>query len=173
MSETAILFRSKYGASRKYALMLKERTGADAIENENMKAELIRDFSTIILIGGVYADRINGLDFIRKFRGSLSDKRLYVFAVGGTEFSPEYIAKLRKVNGLDDIPMSYGRGEINEDALSFLDRRLMGLLRRMVKRKPESEWTLTEKAIAESKGNVSWVDERYLDPVVDFISPVP
>ena len=162
--------------------MLKERTGADAIENENMKAELIRDFSTIILIGGVYADRINGLDFIRKFRGSLSDKRLYVFAVGGTEFSPEYIAKLRKVNGLDDIPMSYGRGEINEDALSFLDRRLMGLLRRdrrlmgllrrMVKRKPESEWTLTEKAIAESGRSVSWVDDRYLDPVVDYISPV-
>ena len=51
--------------------MLKERTGADAIENENMKAELIRDFSTIILIGGVYADRINGLDFIRKFRPRL------------------------------------------------------------------------------------------------------
>lgn len=172
MSETAILFRSKYGASRKYALMLKERTGADAIENENMKAELIRDYSTIILVGGVYADRINGLDFIRRFRGSLSDKRLYVFAVGGTEFSPEYIAKLRKVNGLDDIHMYYGRGEINMDTLSFFDKRLIGLLRRMVKRKPESEWTLTEKAIAESEGNVSWVDERYLDPVVDFISSV-
>ena len=170
MSETAVLFRSKYGASRKYALMLKERIGADAIENENMKPELIRDFSNIVIIGGVYRDRINGLDFIRRFRRDLLDKNIFVFAVGCMEFSTEYIARLRRVNGLDDIPLFYGRGEMDLRTLSFADRFMINAIRKMAGRRTPEELTDIEKTVIEAAGGASWVDGRYLDPIVDYLS---
>ena len=86
------------------------------------------------------------------------------------EFSTEYIARLRRVNGLDDIPLFYGRGEMDLRTLSFADRFMINAIRKMAGRRTPEELTDIEKTVIEAAGGVSWVDGRYLDPIVDYLS---
>ena len=50
-----ILYQSKYGATKKYAMWLSDETGFSLVETKRAKIEDIEKFDTIILGGGVYA----------------------------------------------------------------------------------------------------------------------
>ena len=49
-----ILYKSKYGATRKYAEWLSERTGFSYIETEKSDIGVISGYDVIILGGGIY-----------------------------------------------------------------------------------------------------------------------
>lgn len=71
-----ILYQSKYGATKKYAMWLSDETGFSLVETKRAKIEDIEKFDTIILGGGVYASGIAGLSFIRKNIDVLQNKKL-------------------------------------------------------------------------------------------------
>ena len=66
MAKTAVLFRSKYGASKEYALLLGKKLNAEVIENEGLIPKLVEEFDAMVLIGGVYAGKISGIEFWKK-----------------------------------------------------------------------------------------------------------
>ena len=61
-----ILYKSKYGATRKYAEWLSERTGFSYIETDKSDIGVISGYDVIILGGGIYASGIAGLSFLKK-----------------------------------------------------------------------------------------------------------
>lgn len=61
-----ILYKSKYGATRKYAEWLSERTGFSYIETDKSDIKVISGYDVIILGGGIYASGIAGLSFLKK-----------------------------------------------------------------------------------------------------------
>ena len=170
MAKTAVLFRSKYGASKEYALLLGKRLNAEVIENEGLIPKLVEEFDAMVLIGGVYAGRISGIEFWKKHFDDFSDKRLAVFAVGAAPDSPDNIETLRKHNlkgRMDRLPLFYGRGSFDESALTFMDKNLLNLVRKSAqKAKPEKRSPL-DNVLLEVSEAVSWVDESYLDQVID------
>ncbi len=171
MSRIAVVFRSKYGASKEYALALGKRLSAEVIENEGLTAHLVEEFDSIILIGGVYAGKITGLEFMKKYIGDFSEKRLAVFAVGAAPESEDNISDLRKHNmkgRMEMIPLYYGRGAFNEGALSFVDRNLLSIVRKAAEKTRPEKRTPLDNVLLETKGAESWIDERYLDPLVSL-----
>ena len=173
MSKTAVVFRSKYGASKEYSLLLGESLAAEVIENEGLTSHLVDEFDTIILVGGVYAGKITGIEFLKKYIGDFSSKRLAVFAVGASPMSIEMLDSLKKKNlkgRLEAIPLFYGRGAFDESALSFMDKNLLSVARKAAeKTKPEKRNDL-DKILLETTESVSWVDESFLSPLISFIS---
>ena len=66
MSKGIILYQSKYGATKKYAEWLVEKTGYDCVETKSVKAAHLQKYDVIVLGGGVYASGIAGLHFLKK-----------------------------------------------------------------------------------------------------------
>lgn len=82
MNKIVVLYRSKYGATKKYAKWLAE----DLIEVKDAKIEKVATYDTVILGGGIYASGIAGLPFLKKHYETLKGKKLIVFAVGASPY---------------------------------------------------------------------------------------
>ena len=86
MEKGIILYRSKYGATAKYAEWLAEETGFDLMQTKEASVEKLRRYDTIVLGGGIYASGIAGIGFLRKHLKQLQGKRLAVFCVGASPY---------------------------------------------------------------------------------------
>ena len=71
-----ILYKSKYGATKKYAGWLSESTGFSCIETDKSDIKVISGYDVIILGGGIYASGIAGLSFLKKNIEKLKEKKL-------------------------------------------------------------------------------------------------
>ena len=172
MAKRAVVFRSKYGASKKYALALGRMIQAEVIENDGLTPQLVEEFDSIALVGGVYAGKITGLDFFRKNAVDFSSKRLAVFAVGAVPDSLENTEDLRKRNmkgRLSSVPVYYGRGAFDEAVLTFVDRNLLSIVRKAASRTAPEKRTPLDNVILGTTEPVSWIDESYLSGVAGYM----
>ena len=77
---TIILYASKTGFSQRYAQTLAEELGCRAVSYQERKALVLEEYDTIILAGGIYAGRMNGLQWLQKQLPALAGKRLAALA---------------------------------------------------------------------------------------------
>src|SRR5690554_6143300 len=82
MSNIAIVYKSKYGSTKKYAQWIAEETKADIFECSEIEAKKLMEYDTIIYGGGLYASGIAGISIITKNYEILKDKKIIVFTVG-------------------------------------------------------------------------------------------
>ncbi|MBN1923714.1 MAG: hypothetical protein JW791_03050 [Nanoarchaeota archaeon] len=82
MEKVAVVYKTKYGSSEKYAEWLSKSLKADVYEMDNTKIDRLKGYNTIIFISGVYAGRIEFVNFIGKHFNELSDKKLVGIIVG-------------------------------------------------------------------------------------------
>lgn len=173
MSNGIILYQSKYGATKKYADWLKEETGYDCIETKNAKVSLVKEYDVIVLGGGVYASGIAGLNFLKKNIGSLSDKKIAVFAVGASPYDEKAILQIKDLhfkNELCNIPLFYCRGAWDEEKMTFGDRTLCRMLQKAVAKQNPDEYEPWQKALMCAVGQkCDWTDKRYLKPIIEFL----
>ncbi|NLM44603.1 MAG: hypothetical protein GX201_11430 [Clostridiales bacterium] len=93
MKKVAVVFKSKYGSTEKYAKWIAEDTCAEIFKVSEIKADKLEEFDTIVYCGGLYAGGILGFSFIKNNYYKFCDKKLIVVAVGAT---------LKKDEELDD-----------------------------------------------------------------------
>lgn len=174
MNQTLVLYRSKYGAAKKYAELLRAQTGCTVCEAARADALSFGPYRCIVFIGGIYASGIAGLSTLRRHLGRLQGKRVAVFAVGASPADEKALAALKAHNmkgPLQDIPLFYGRGAWNEQAMTFKDRTLCRLLRKAVSRKDPGACEPWEAALMEAGGSAcDWTDPAYLEPLAAFLA---
>ena len=116
MSETIVLYSSRYGAARQYAHMMAEELGRGARDVKDVKSAASRDIMNadrIILCGGIYAGGLSGVSWMRKNNAALADKKVVLFAVGASPWDEKAVSQLRERNlkGLPgNVVLFYGRG---------------------------------------------------------------
>ena len=166
-----ILYQSKYGAAKRYADWLSEETGFACIETRKADINEISTYDTIILGGGIYASGIAGLSFLKKNIGKLTGKKIIVFCCGASPYDENALQKIREhnlKNHLVDIPLFYCRGAWDMDAMSFKDRTLCSLLRKVVAKKDPSDYEIWEKALmAAGDNSCDWTDKKYIEPILE------
>lgn len=174
MNPIAIIYRSKYGATRTYANWLQQALSCELLENRRLRAGLLAPYDTVVLCGGIYAGGIAGFSFLRQNITLLQDKKLAVFAVGASPYDEKAIAGLhgQLMQGpLQKIPLFYGRGAWNEKKMSVPDRALCSILQRMVAKTPADKlepWMA--KLLTASGQSCDWTDKKYLAPLLQFLS---
>ena len=82
MSKIAVIYKSEYGSTKKYAEWIAEELDGDLIENVKIRADDLENYDIIVYGGGLYAGGINGISLINKEFDKLKDKSLIVFTVG-------------------------------------------------------------------------------------------
>lgn len=169
-----IIYKSKYGATRKYVEWLVEETGFDTIETSKAKARELQKYDIIILGGGVYATGIAGISFLQKNIKALQDKKVIVFCDGASPFDEQAFEEIKKQNrkgNLQTIPFFYCRGGWDMEAMSFVDRNLCQMLRKAVAKKNPEDYQIWEKALmAAGDEKCDWTDKKYLKPILEEIN---
>ena len=168
-----ILYASKYGATKRYAEWLAEKTGFDCVETKKAKIEDVKQYDTILLGGGIYASGIAGLSFLKKNMAQLREKKVIVFCDGASPYEERAFQQIVAHNlkdSLAGLPCFYCRGAWDPDAMSLADRTLCRMLQKAVAKKKPEDCEIWEKALLEAGDQKhDWTDRSYLAPILEAI----
>ena len=168
-----ILYASKYGATKRYAEWLAEKTGFDCVETKKAKIEDVKQYDTILLGGGIYASGIAGLSFLKKNITQLREKKVIVFCDGASPYEERAFQQIVAHNlkdSLAGLPCFYCRGAWDPDAMSLADRTLCRMLQKAVAKKKPEDYEIWEKALLEAGDQKhDWTDRSYLAPILEAI----
>lgn len=104
MGKVLLIYKSNTGFTKKYAEWIQEEIDCKVIEMKEADISEVIKYDTIIFGGGMHANRINGIKFIKNNIEKLKDKNLIVFATGATPSSAtEEVEGFKKIN----IPSGY------------------------------------------------------------------
>lgn len=169
-----VIYRSKYGSSKKYAEWISESTGFDCFSVDGFKIDSLDKYDTVIVTGGVYATGISCTSFLKKIINKIEGKKVAVFTCAASPYDEvffnELVAKNMK-DELSDIPVFYGRGGFDMKNMSFADRTLCKILRKAVGKKDPKDYEVWEKALMEVAEDEAgdWTDKSYIEPLLDYL----
>jgi menaquinone-dependent protoporphyrinogen IX oxidase len=170
-----IIYKSKYGAAKKYAGWLSEATGFPCVSTKEADMDKVASCDVVIVGGAVYASGISCTSFLKKNIGKLKGKKILVYTCAASPYNKKFVDALIDMNMKDDlkgIPVYYCRGAFDLKNMSFADRTLCKMLRKAVAKKDPKDWELWESALMECKEDEScdWTDKSYLEPVIEAIN---
>lgn len=165
-----VLYKSKTGFARKYALWIAEALNCEAVSLEKAASLHLEDFDTIIYGGGVYAGRINGLSEFKKQFPRIKTKTIIIFATGSSpEDSPQVEECINQNLTPEErtfIKAYYFQGGLNYEAMSLKDKAIMSFLKKVLKGKKDKtpEETGMLAAISASFSNQT---KLQIEPLID------
>lgn len=178
MGNTAVIYKSSYGATRKYAMNIAQALNAELYDLDRVKKFDFDKFDTIIFGGGIYAGKVNGIKFISSNGDKLEGKTVIVFTTGLADPTVAINAQnnIKSVNKslpkeLRSSAHVYSfRGGIYYSKMSFLHKMMMSMLKKMIEKKKETEKTEDDISILESFGkDTDFTDMAAAAPLIEFV----
>ena len=167
-----IVYKSKYGAAKKYAQMLSEETGFRCVSVKETDINEVAKHDVIIVGGGIYASGFAFTPFLKKNIGKLKGKKIIAYACGASPYDEESVNAVIEKNmqgELIGIPVFYCRGSFDLKEMSFADRTLCSMLRKSLLKKDPKDMEVWESALVEATDNEAhdWTDKSYIVPVAE------
>lgn len=173
MNKILVIYKSKYGSTKKYAALLKEELSCDVFEAAHYKRALPEKYDCIIFAGAIYAGGIAGLNTLHKIYEKLKHKKIAILCVGASPFDEKAIAEVKTHNlkeDLKDIPFFYARGAWDESSMTFKDRTLCKMLQKMISKRDTASCEPWMKELLCSQGQIcDWTDKKYIIPLLEYI----
>lgn len=169
--KTIVVYKSKYGYTKKYAEWIAEALQCDM--KENAKLSDLAGYDRIICGGGVYAGMMSAAKLFTKNLGALSGKELILFAVGAnsgedTKAMTLFWNKLLTEEQQKRIRHFWLRGGFDFGKLNKVDRLIMNLLKKHLQKiKDPDEQTKGMLSIYDTP--VDFTDRENLGELLDFI----
>jgi menaquinone-dependent protoporphyrinogen IX oxidase len=175
--KTIVVYKSKTGFVKKYALWLAEELAADLFEASKFHINCLSGYNTVIYGGSLHAVGINGLRLITNNMDKLKGKKLVVFATGASPASGEVIEEITANNIPEElrdlVKVFYLRGGFDYNKLPFNDKVLMTLLKWKIRRKKKHKKELTrdEKGmLAAFSKPVDFTKKSFIDDIVEYVN---
>jgi len=178
MGKTAVLFKSKYGATKQYALHIAQALDADLFDMSRAKKFDFEKYDTLIYGGGLYAGKLNGLKHIAKNVDKLAGKNLVVYSVGLGDPTVASSAQqiMKGVNkALPKELMSrthiYSfRGSLDWNNLMFMHKMMMNMLYKVLSKKKEEELTDEDRETLNNFGkSVDYTNMDAANPLIEYV----
>ncbi len=172
MNNGIIIYKSKYGTTKKYAEWLAEEINYDLVEFSKAKINQITKYENIILCGAIYASGISCLPILKNNYALLKNKNIAIFCIGASPYNEKAFndIKLHNLKGeLQNTPIFYGRGAWDESKMKFIDRTLCNMLKKVVSKKDPATYEPWESALMDAFGQTcDWSDKEYLQPLINL-----
>lgn len=174
-NKVAVIYKSKYGSTKKYAEWIAEGTKGDLFESNKIKLKDLIKYDTIVYGGYLHAVGISGKDLITTNFDKLNNKKIIVFSVGCSPIKEENFKAVIESNFTDDIrekmQVFFLRGAFNYNKLNLFDKMLMSLLKRKIKSKKDNELNEDEKGLLASFNTpMDWTDKSAIIPIIEYIN---
>ncbi len=174
MGKTAVVYRSEYGSTKRYATYIGEQLQADLFGTDDFKD--ISSYDTVIYGGGIYGGSINGNDWLKKNQEALCSKKLIIFTCGISnpidDKNRESIYAGLKQCLTEDLvnraKVFSFRGALDYKKLKFTHKGMMTVIFQFLKRKkdrsPEEEEMLKSR-----EGAIDFVDLSAADTLIKYV----
>ena len=175
LNDMVIVYKSKYGSTKKYAQWIAEETRADLFESLEIGPKKLMEYDTICFGGGLYASGIAGISTITKNFELLKDKRIIVFTVGlaSTDKHEVFLPIIEKSFSKemsDNISFFHFRGGIDYKKLGIIHKSMMGMLKIVISKKDLSELSDDDKEFLATYGKkVDFTDKNTIKPLLSFL----
>lgn len=178
MNKIAVVFQSKYGATRNYAQWIAKELPCDLLEGKNIKAGDLMPYDTIIFGGGLYAGSISGIKLLTKNFSRLSSRNLVIFTCGLADPSNAIIReqiqksldKVLSPDMRDKIKVFHFRGAMDNSRLSLMHRAMMAMICKMLAKKTENTLTDEENEMLANYGKtVDFTNRETTLPLINYI----
>lgn len=171
MKRTVVVYKSKYGSTEKYAKWIAEDGDADLFKANEVKVDQLMSYETIIYCGGLYAGGLLGFSVIKKHYKLLRDKNIIVVGVGATLKKEAAIPEVKKHNLPEEMRNNVTffllRGGLNYKKMSPLDRVLMYLMVKSIKRKHHEALDDDSKGMIATYGKVvDFTNRKAIEPIL-------
>jgi len=172
MNKIAVVYKSKYGHTKKYAEWISDELNCDLYVANKTDIDALKGYNTIIYGGGLYASGIIGVGLITKNYEALKDKKLIVFTVGladpniKSQFKPiidkNFTEEMKK-----SIEIFHLHGGIDYSELNIIHKSMMNALKKMVEKKKEDQKTEEDRTMLETYGGVvDFTDKKSIQPII-------
>ena len=173
-NKIAVIYKSKYGATKRYAGWIAIKLNADLYELSDIRVKDLKEYDTIIYGGPLYVGKIKGIKFIINNYEHLKNKKVKLFIVGMRNNDEVYINSILKNNIpeaiLKSINAFYFRGKMYYKELSIKDKILIASLRSSISNKKYINITSNEKVILDIVGNpIDFTDKKAIDNIVNGV----
>jgi len=178
MKRIAVVYQSKYGATRKYAEWIAKELSCDLFEGKDIKASDLEPYDTIIFGGGLYAGGVNGIKLLTKNFSKFSQKNLVLFTCGladpadsvNTENIKKGLNKVLTEEMQEKIKVFHLRGGMDYSKLSPMHRTMMNLVYKMAAKKNQDSLTEEDEEMLESYGkSVDFTNKETILPLIKYI----
>ena len=175
MNKIVVIYKSKYGSTKRYAQWIAEETKSDIFESSEIGINKLMEYDIIIYGGGLYSSGISGVSIITKNFESLKDKKIIVFTVGlaSTDrkevFSP-IIEKNFSKEMRDNINFYHLRGGIDYKKLSLVHKSMMAGLKMVISKKSSNELTDDDRELLATYGKkVDFTEKNTITPLLLYL----
>lgn len=171
--KTIVIYKSKSGFTKTYAELIAEALQCDLKENKDLSVKDIAGYDTIICGGGLYAVRINGVDFIKKNWNEIKDKNLIVWATGSSPGREEELQALWKNNFSEEqirkLKLFYLRGGFDYKKLNAADKLVMSMLK--IKLKATKDRTEDEEGMLQAYDIPEYhMSKENIEPLINYVN---
>ncbi len=143
MKKTIIIYRSRYGYTKRYAQWIAEELHCPVKNVKQIKPAILADFDTIIFGGGLYAGGVGGISLLTKNARLLQSKNIILFTCGLADpTDPTNVSSIRTSLSRvlppemqKNMTIFHLRGGIDYFRLSLVHKAMMAMMHRMLLRK--------------------------------------
>jgi len=173
VSNIAVVYKSKYGTTKRYAQWVAAELDAQLFEAKQITPARLAAYDLVIYGGGLYAGGIIGVSLVRGSRC----KALAVFTVGLADPAITDYTKILDTNlpdrSRDQVKLFHLRGGINYAALSLVHKGMMALVRKAAAKKPEADRDSDDIAMLATYGRaVDFTDKAAIAPIIAYAKEV-
>lgn len=170
MERTVVIYKTKYGATEKYARWIAEELECDLIRAEDFKAKSFDQYDNIIYGGGLQAGGIKGFELIRKNRHILQDKKVVIFVVGLSVDDKDNRMEVRDINldkkELKGLTLYYCKGAFKPEAVTGLDKGIIKVCLSMLEPHRYVGTDAQKQLYKDMTEGADYVDRKYIQPIV-------
>ena len=170
MKNIAVVYKSKYGTTKRYAEWIAHELDAHLFEASAIRSEMLVNYNIVVYGGGLYASGIIGVKLVTKN----PCKRLVVFTVGIADPTASDYSAILKANFTPEmqakIKVFHLRGGIDYPNLSIIHKGMMAMVKKGLEKKPLEKRTSEDKAVLETYGTkIDFTDKATIQPLVDYV----
>lgn len=178
MNKPVVIYKSKYGATGKYAKWIAEDLSCDIYERSKVKLMDLESYNTIIYGGGLYAGGVKGIDLLTKNFDKLCNKNLILFTCGladpsnkeNTDHIKTSLNKIFTSQMREKIKVFHLRGSINYAKLSPVHKAMMAMLHKIISGKDPQSLNNEDKQMLSTYGkSVDFTNKATILPIIKYI----
>ncbi len=178
MKKIVVVYRSQYGFTKQYAQWLSEDLSCDSYEAKDFSPALFDAYDCLIYGGGLYAEKVNGLDLFKRCFARSPEKAFVLFATGlsdpnGTQTQMRVRQSIEKSLPdalLKKLALFYLHGGMDCPHLSLLHRGMMKVFRAMMQQQAKKQPTAETQLFLPDEGErVDYTKRAYLLPLLAHV----
>ena len=178
MAKTAVLFKSNYGSTKRYALHIAQELGADLFDMSRVKKFEFDKYDTLVFGGGIYVNKVNGIKYIASNADKLTCKNLVIYTVGlgdptvasNAQMIMKGVNKALPKELMSRTHIYSFRGSLDWNNLSFMHGMMMKMLNKMLSKKKEEELTDEDRNILNNYGKVvDFTNMEAATPLIEYV----